>query len=136
MSSCCTLRLKRRSAFSRDSPSCNLTSAKETTPPNRSKIGLIIYCKVLRASQGLCTVAAGREALKYGQNQPFCSKCHLQRQLNLARRERIGGRHGVRWHLEMPGEVIDSNLVTDLNKVGRVAGQAVLRDRHQLVVTV
>src|SRR5689334_12668903 len=36
MSSCCTFRLKRRRAFSRDSPSCNLTSANETTPPNRS----------------------------------------------------------------------------------------------------
>jgi hypothetical protein len=29
--------LKRRSAFSRDSPSCSLTSANRTTPPNSSK---------------------------------------------------------------------------------------------------
>src|SRR5215472_5347469 len=35
MSSCCTLRLKRRRAFSRDSPSCSLTSAKLTHPQTR-----------------------------------------------------------------------------------------------------
>src|SRR5258705_8677021 len=34
MSSVCTLRLKRRSAFSRGSPSCTRTSAKKNTPPN------------------------------------------------------------------------------------------------------
>src|ERR1700733_2881174 len=38
MSSCCTLRLKRRNAFSRDSPSCNRTSANGTTPPNLSQL--------------------------------------------------------------------------------------------------
>src|SRR5215469_8573915 len=35
MSSCCTLRLKRRRAFSSDSPSCSLTSAKLTHPQTR-----------------------------------------------------------------------------------------------------
>src|SRR6185437_16472768 len=34
MSSVCTLRLKRRRAFSRGSPSCTRTSAKKNTPPN------------------------------------------------------------------------------------------------------
>src|SRR6202012_1257362 len=34
MSSCWTLRLKRRSAFSNGSPSCTRTSAKVITPPN------------------------------------------------------------------------------------------------------
>src|ERR1700737_3890275 len=34
MSSCWTLRLNRRRAFSSGSPSCNLTSAKFETPPN------------------------------------------------------------------------------------------------------
>jgi hypothetical protein len=46
MSSCCTLRLKRRKAFSRDSPSCSLTSANETTPPNLSRLDPDSYCKV------------------------------------------------------------------------------------------
>ena len=35
MSSCCTLRLKRRRAFSRDSPSCSRISAKQTHPQTR-----------------------------------------------------------------------------------------------------
>src|SRR5687767_13666220 len=35
MSSCCTLRLKRRNALSIDSPSWTFTSAKLETPPNR-----------------------------------------------------------------------------------------------------
>src|SRR5690348_7172027 len=34
MSSCCTLRLNRRSAFSSGSPSCKRTSAKGVPPPN------------------------------------------------------------------------------------------------------
>src|SRR5918996_343535 len=34
MSSCCTLRLKRRRAFSIDSPSWTLISAKKSTPPD------------------------------------------------------------------------------------------------------
>src|SRR6185312_3454177 len=34
MSSVCTLRLKRRRAFSRGSPSCTRTSAKRNTPPD------------------------------------------------------------------------------------------------------
>ena len=56
MSSCCTLRLKRRSAFSRDSPSWSLTSAKLTTPPNSSYLDGDSYCKVLPSSQELCQV--------------------------------------------------------------------------------
>src|SRR5215831_19518485 len=45
MSSCCTFRLKRRRAFSSDSPSCNLTSANETTPPNRSCVDLLVIAR-------------------------------------------------------------------------------------------
>src|SRR5918993_4653450 len=37
ISSCCTFRLKRRSALSIDSPSCTLTSAKPKTPPLRHR---------------------------------------------------------------------------------------------------
>jgi hypothetical protein len=51
MSSCCTLRLKRRNAFSRDSPSCSRTSAKLTHPPTRPD-GPISYYKDLTVSQG------------------------------------------------------------------------------------
>src|SRR5579864_5142102 len=51
MSSCCTLRLKRRRAFSNDSPSCNLTSAKLDTPPNLVPLDHSSYGKVPSPSQ-------------------------------------------------------------------------------------
>src|SRR5580704_4125279 len=41
MSSCCTLRLKRRSAFSRDSLSWIMTSATFTLTPNPVRIGYV-----------------------------------------------------------------------------------------------
>ncbi len=50
MSSCCTLRLKRRKAFSRDSPSCSRISANETHPQTRPD-GRIRYYKDLNGSQ-------------------------------------------------------------------------------------
>src|SRR6266436_10086377 len=50
MSSCCTLRLKRRKAFSRDSPSCSRISAKQTHPQTRPE-GRISYYKDLTVSQ-------------------------------------------------------------------------------------
>src|SRR3979411_646288 len=50
MSSCCTLRLNRRNAFSRDSPSCNRTSAKLTHPQTRP-VGPDSYYKDLTLSQ-------------------------------------------------------------------------------------
>src|ERR1700728_4773246 len=50
MSSCCTLRLKRRSAFSRDSPSCSRISAKQIHPQTRP-VGPTIYFKDLTGSQ-------------------------------------------------------------------------------------
>src|SRR5580692_7503656 len=47
MSSCCTLRLKRRSAFSRDSLSWIMTSATFTFTPNPVRIGYVRrYCLV------------------------------------------------------------------------------------------
>src|SRR2546427_8559924 len=45
MSSCCTLRLKRRRAFSRDSPSWILTSAKLITPPDWSHLDRIVIAR-------------------------------------------------------------------------------------------
>src|SRR5712691_4130992 len=50
MSSCCTLRLKRRRAFSRDSPSCSRISAKQTHPQTRPD-GPSSYYKELTGSQ-------------------------------------------------------------------------------------
>ena len=50
MSSCCTLRLKRRRAFSRDSPSCSRISAKQTHPQT-SPVGPNSYYKDLAGSQ-------------------------------------------------------------------------------------
>src|SRR5258706_3676523 len=50
MSSCCTLRLKRRRAFSRDSPSCSRISAKPTHPQTRPE-GPSSYYKELTGSQ-------------------------------------------------------------------------------------
>ncbi len=62
MSSCCTLRLKRRSAFSRDSPSCSRTSAKPIHPQTRP-VGPSSYCKVLTLSQEvLCTIPQQKRA--------------------------------------------------------------------------
>ena len=45
ISSCCTFLLKRRRAFSRDSPSCNLTSATNYTP-KLVLFGPVSYCKI------------------------------------------------------------------------------------------
>src|SRR5580700_8663661 len=50
MSSCCTLRLNRRRAFSRDSPSCSRISAKQTHPQT-CPVGPISYYKDLTGSQ-------------------------------------------------------------------------------------
>src|SRR5258708_37387576 len=50
MSSCCTWRLKRRKAFSRDSPSCSRISAKQTHPQTRPE-GPSSYYKELTGSQ-------------------------------------------------------------------------------------
>src|ERR1700735_1885722 len=50
ISSCCTFRLKRRRAFSRDSPSCSRTSAKLTHPQTRPD-GPNSYYKDLTLSQ-------------------------------------------------------------------------------------
>src|SRR6202522_1113258 len=51
ISSCCTLRLKRRRAFSRDSPSCSRISAKQTHPQTRPE-GPNSYYKDFTGSQG------------------------------------------------------------------------------------
>src|SRR5215831_15875722 len=82
MSSCCTLRLKRRSAFSRDSPSCSLTSAKRTHPQTRP-VGLDSYCKVLTLSQ------VGQGNLTYGK----CGR-ETERIVNWLKLRRFASAHG------------------------------------------
>src|SRR5260370_28722767 len=63
MSSCCTLRLNRRNAFSRDSPSCSRTSAKLTHPQTRP-VGPDSYYKDFNLSQeGGCNFVRRRRAL-------------------------------------------------------------------------
>jgi hypothetical protein len=53
MSSCCTLRLKRRRAFSNDSPSCSRTSAKLITSPPEPNAYTQVYLKCVCAHRRL-----------------------------------------------------------------------------------
>jgi len=62
MSSCCTLRLKRRRAFSRDSPSCSRISAKQTHPQTRPE-GPNSYYKDSNGSQGKSGKKEGENAI-------------------------------------------------------------------------
>jgi hypothetical protein len=110
MSSCCTLRLKRRSAFSRDSPSCSRTSAKLTHPQTRP-VGPNSYYKVLTLSQGEEVEISGQSpgltlfrrktgfilrrwptrslerSEQHRQLAPLNSEVELESQLNLPRRQ-------------------------------------------------
>src|SRR5215471_11341395 len=53
MSSCWTFRLNRRKAFSRGSPSCNLTSAKYDDTSQLTRLDSLEFCSLLFSSQGL-----------------------------------------------------------------------------------
>src|SRR5262249_46737956 len=53
MSSCWTFRLNRRKAFSRGSPSCNLTSAKYDDTPQLPRLDRLEFCSLPFSSQGL-----------------------------------------------------------------------------------
>src|SRR5437899_2144127 len=53
MSSCWTFRLNRRKAFSRGSPSCNLTSANDDDTPKLTRLDRLEFCSVFCASQAL-----------------------------------------------------------------------------------
>src|ERR1700722_20558431 len=65
ISSCCTLRLKRRSAFSRDSLSWIMTSATFTFTPNPGRIGYV-RCYSLVRTPPLVIIAW----------QPLCGHAH------------------------------------------------------------
>lgn len=56
MSSCWTFRLKRRTAFSRGSPSCNRTSAKLNNTSRLSLMDKCEFCSPFKASQALSYV--------------------------------------------------------------------------------
>src|ERR1051326_4342844 len=109
MSSCCTLRLNRRKAFSRDSPSCILTSANLAYTPQLVQNRLSSYGRGLKCSQDLCSAALRR------------SEFHAESELHLSRRIRIGRLQRIAGDLIVPREVIDSKLVTHLHKECRVA---------------
>lgn len=133
MSSVCTLRLKRRRAFSSDSPSCNLTSAKETTPPNRSFLdSLVIASKVAkvkhymdfqrlalpnlgffpRLPRFLCALRSRMFFRSLADRVISLLKSQAQGKLKLARCVSAGRLHEVGRNLVVGGKVVDSKLLS------------------------
>jgi hypothetical protein len=110
MSSCCTFRLKRRSAFSRDSPSCNLTSAKATTPPNLSGVDWLFIARFLAQVKGYVT--GGRVKCRLAPLFP-AQNLIFNASYTKARKEGIGDPDRVGGYVRVIGEVLDSNLVAD-----------------------
>src|SRR5580698_7305018 len=111
MSSCCTLRLNRRRAFSRDSPSCSRTSAKLTHPQTRpdgpilllqgfdpkSRVsGPNLWASPITGTShfetnrwigaGIVRLNSRAAALRYGES---CCNCNLVSDLRLGRE--VGG---------------------------------------------
>src|SRR6266576_2331125 len=125
MSSCCTLRLKRRSAFERYSPSCSLTSANGLTPQNSSHLDGIVIARF------------SIQVKNY--NHVTQEKCGLQHETALispfrksvSKRPALGGEHRRRWlagsspaaGTEPGREVIDSSLVITVEQVERFGHQ-------------
>src|SRR5437588_13018411 len=66
----------------------------------------------------------------------FAVERQSQGELNLARRIGAGGSRQVRRSLIVGRKVFDSNRFIELHKVGRGAREAIIRDRHALVVAV
>src|SRR5258708_23480772 len=124
MSSVCTFRLKRRRAFSSDSPSCNLTSAKETTPPNRSFLDpLVIASKVGKVKHYMDFAVARLPVFP-----SFNSESNPQPKLDLPRRVGAGRLHEVGRNLIISRKVIDSKLLSAVIECGGIAYQSVLGD--------
>src|SRR6266852_5481170 len=123
MSSVCTFRLKRRRAFSSDSPSCSLTSAKETTPPNWSFLDpLVIASKVGKVKNYMeftvASLLAGKVKLE----------SQAQGKLKLPRRVGAGRLDEVCRYLVVREEVIDSKTFSAEVELGLIAHQAIIRD--------
>lgn len=64
MSSCCTLRLKRRNAFSRDSPSCNLTSANGNDTPKLVQVDWIVIARFCPQVKAYVEASQSKQPLK------------------------------------------------------------------------
>src|SRR4029077_15984256 len=96
MSSCCTLRLKRRSAFSRDSPSCSLTSANGLTPPNSSHLDGIVIARFCIQVHYYTHVSQGKCGAQHATTS-FALKNQSQSDLHLTRSVGVGGPQKVRW---------------------------------------
>jgi hypothetical protein len=64
------------------------------------------------------------------------SKNQSQRELHLPRRVCISSSHGVRWHLAMSWEIIDSKLFSGFDEACGVAFEAIFTDHDLLVVPV
>src|SRR5713226_6711899 len=105
MSSVCTFRLKRRRAFPSDSPSCNLTSAKETTPPNRSFLDpLVIARKVGKVKNNMEFTVASLLVWMVNLESQAQGKLELARGVGTSRFHEIGR------HLVVRRKVIDSEM--------------------------
>src|SRR5579864_8101877 len=118
MSSCCTFRLKRRRAFSSDSPSCNLTSANETTPPNQScGTRLLLQDGHIKSRTiwNFCPFPPQNKT-RHTNSEP-----EAQRKLHLARCICVGGLHEIGWNLIISWEVIDSNLLSAIVEARGIA---------------
>src|SRR5579864_20917 len=125
MSSCCTFRLKRRRAFSSDSPSCNLTSANETTPPNRS-------CGTRQLLQDghikSRTIWNFCHFLPQNKTCQSNSESQAQCKLQLTRSIRVSGVHEIGWNLIISREVVDSNLLSAVIEGGCIAQRAIVSE--------
>src|SRR5260370_42127600 len=100
MSACCTLRLKRRRAFSRDSPSCSRISAKQTHAQARPE-GPSSYYKALTGSQvGWLKKLREEDSIerRWGPSWLIQLKAHRLRKLSLVR---VAGVEAV--HTEFEG---------------------------------
>src|SRR5918996_88498 len=70
ISSCCTLRLNRRSALSIDSPSCTFTSAKLETPPSKLRTQNSEH-RTKNAQRGLRVLGPSRAAAQLESSKIF-----------------------------------------------------------------
>src|SRR6266513_3878457 len=136
MSSCCTLRLKRRSAFSRDSPSCSLTSANGLTPPNSSHLDGIVIARFSIQVKNYNHVTQEKRGLQHETAQFPPSENQFQSDLHLTGSIGVGGSQEVRRPPVLSREVIDSSLVIYLNELAGSVQETVITELDALVVTV
>src|SRR5262245_36849038 len=83
MSSCWTLRLKRRSAFSMDSPSCIRTSANEYTPHPVAINFRLSHTSAVMATCPLCSERAGKRYCPAKETQICAVCCGTKREIEI-----------------------------------------------------